>query len=268
MSTVRTAAVAGYFYPGDAHELATTIDAMIDTAAAAGAVPVNAPRPVALIAPHAGYVYSGPVAASAYARLLPWRGDISRVVVVGPAHRVAVRGLALASADGFATPLGVVPLDHEGCMAVLDHPRAYVDDDAHAPEHSIEVHLPFLQRVLGSGWSLVPVLAGAVPATSVADALDVCWAAPDTLVVVSTDLSHYHDVRTARHLDRATAVTIVAAAWEELGSDDACGAVPVRGALELVRRHGEQVDLLDLRTSADTAGTPDRVVGYGSFVVR
>jgi AmmeMemoRadiSam system protein B len=265
MSTVRRAAVDGLFYPSDHDALAGLVDHLL---AGVAATPTAATPPVALIAPHAGYVYSGPVAATAYAGLAPWRDEIRRVVVVGPAHRVAVRGLALSSADAFATPLGTVDLDHAACMTLLDHPCVRVDDAAHAPEHSIEVQIPFLQRVLGDGWLLVPVLAGSAPAGVVADALAPLWGTAGTLVVVSTDLSHYYDLATARQLDQATAATIVAAAWEQLGVDDACGAVPVRGALELVRRRGQHVDLLDLRTSADTAGPPDRVVGYGSFVVR
>jgi len=264
VSAIRPAAVAGMFYPSDSRELAGTVDRLI-----AAVPPVEEPAPpIALIVPHAGYVYSGPVAATAYSRLVPWRTAITRVVVIGPAHRVPVRGLALSTADGFATPLGVVSLDRPGCSTLLGLPGAYIDDDAHAFEHSIEVHLPFLQRVLGDEWTLIPVVAGAAPAGMVADALEPFWGVPGTLVVISTDLSHYHDALTARRLDRSTADAIVAAAWEQLGSDQACGAVPVRGALELTRRRGEHVDLLDLRTSADTDGSPDRVVGYGSFVIR
>ncbi len=282
MNTVRRPAVSGLFYPGDPAELAATIDDMLR---AVPATDETAP-PLALIAPHAGYLYSGPVAATAYARLRGWADAVTRVVVVGPAHRVPVSGLALSSATGFATPLGVIPLDGCAATTLLERPGVYIDDRAHAPEHSIEVHLPFLQRVLGEGWTLVPVIAGAGagpagagptgpagapgPETTalLADALDTLWGTAGTLFVISTDLSHYHDALTARRLDRATAHTIVAGEWERLDSDDACGAVPVRCALELARRHDAHVKLLDLRTSGDTAGPPDRVVGYGSFVVR
>ena len=161
----------------------------------------------------------------------------------------------------------MIPLDLDANRMLLER-GAVLDDRAHEYEHSVEVQLPFLQRVLGDGWSLVPVVAGSGSATAVADVLDVLWGAPGTVFVISSDLSHYHDLHTARRLDRGTAATIVSAAWEQLGSDDACGVVPVRGALELARRRGEHVTLVDLRTSADTAGPADRVVGYGSFVVR
>lgn len=264
MTVVRPPAVAGTFYPADPGALARMIDGMLAD------VEVHGDRvaPVALIVPHAGYVYSGPIAASAYARLAPWRESITRVVVIGPAHRVPVRGLALSSADSFATPLGLVPLDQAGNAVVEGLPGVHVDDRAHAPEHSIEVQLPFLQATLAGGWMLVPIIAGIAAAATVAEVLDAFWGEPGTLVVVSSDLSHYHVAQAARRLDAATAASIVAARWELLDSDDACGVVPVRGALELSRRHGQHVALLDLRNSADTAGPPDRVVGYGSFLVR
>lgn len=264
MNAVRRSAVAGSFYPDDPLELAQMIDGFLQ------AVPPSseAAPPVALVVPHAGYVYSGPVAAAAYARLVPWRAWIRRVMVVGPAHRLPVRGLALSSASGFATPLGVVPVDTDAVAALLSRPSVYIDDLAHGPEHCIEVHLPFLQRALGSDWSLVPALAADIAAESLADVLSLVWGAPDTLVIVSTDLSHYHPIDVARTLDQRTAAAIVTRSWEEIGREHACGAVPLRAALELARRGRHHVEALDVRTSGDTAGTPDRVVGYGSFVVR
>jgi AmmeMemoRadiSam system protein B len=264
MLTVRPPAVDGLFYPADAADLAALVDGLL-----AGVPPVAEDGPpIAIVVPHAGYVYSGPIAATAYARLVPWRHMIDRVVLVGPAHRVPVHGIAVPSVGGFATPLGTVPVDREGIERLLGRPGVHVDDAAHRDEHSLEVHLPFLQRVLGDRWSLIPALAGAATAGAVADALSPFWGAESTLVVVSTDLSHYHDLPTARQLDRGTAVAIEAAAWEQLGPEDACGVVPVRGALELSRRRGQLVTLLDLRTSGDTAGPVDRVVGYGSFEIR
>jgi AmmeMemoRadiSam system protein B len=269
MTRIRRAAVAGYFYPDDLVELAAMIDAML---AAVHPLPEKEAQddapPVALIAPHAGYVYSGPVAATAYARLAPWRDVIHRVVVVGPPHHVPVAGLALSSADWFATPLGVIPADTAARDLLAAQQGVYIDDRAHAEEHSVEVHLPFLQRVLGDEWSLVAGLAGDASATAIADALAPLWGAPNTLVVISTDLSHYHRQETARRLDAATADAIRAARWEGLQGGDACGAIGVCGALELVRRNEEHVELLDLRNSGDTAGTSDRVVGYGSFAIR
>lgn len=264
MTALRPAAVAGTFYPSDPEELARTIDTLL----AAAAVTPAAAAPTALIVPHAGYVYSGPVAATAYAGLSAWRDLITRVVVIGPAHRVPVSGLALSSADGFVTPLGVVAIDTVANRLLATCNGAYIDDRAHALEHSVEVHLPFLQRTLGTAWSLVPIVAGDAPASIVADALEALWAEPGTLIVVSTDLSHYHDAHTAHRLDAATAAAIVAGNWEQLDGSRACGVVPVRGALELARRHGGHIDLLDLRNSGDTAGPADRVVGYGSFAVR
>jgi hypothetical protein len=253
------------FYPGDAVVLGRMVDDLLSAVDGEGH---GIGMPVALIVPHAGYIYSGPVAATAYATLAAWRERIDRVVVVGPPHRSPVHGLGVSSADGFETPLGVVPVDVAGRHALLANPLVAFDDRAHRTEHSIEVHLPFLQRILGDGWSLIPLLAGQADAKAVADALDELWGAPRTLVVVSTDLSHYHHQRTAQRLDQRTATAIVARRWEDLGIEDACGAVPVRGALELARRHGNDVELVDLRTSADTSGPVDRVVGYGSFVVR
>ena len=263
MTKVRPAAVSGAFYPDDTSVITTMIDRLM---AAAPAERDDTP-PVALIAPHAGYIYSGPVAATAYSRLAPWRDVIDRVVVVGPPHRVPVRGLALSSADAWDTPLGRVTIDRDACDVLLARAGVYVDDRAHAAEHSIEVHVPFLQRVLGEGWQLVPVIAGGPEAEALADSLSPLWGADRTVVVVSTDLSHYHPQATARMIDRVTAEAIVAAQWEALDSDQACGASGVRAALELTRRHGEHVRLLDLRNSGDTAGGTDRVVGYASFLV-
>jgi AmmeMemoRadiSam system protein B len=268
MTGVRPPAVAGMFYPRDPDELAAMVDALLDAIQPETVAIDELGPPVALVVPHAGYRYSGRTAAAAYARLRPWAGAIRRVVVVGPAHRVALRGLGLPSAGSFATPLGAVPVDRDACNALMARPGAECNDDTHRLEHSVEVQLPFLQRVLGDAWTLVPVVAGTINASSVADALADLWGAPGTLFVISTDLSHYHDAATTRRLDRATAATIVAASWETLDSDDACGAVPVRGALELARRGGQHVRLVELSTSADGGGPTDHVVGYGSFVVR
>lgn len=264
MTRVRHPAVAGTFYPADPRALRVMVDRFLDAAPAVD----EATPPVAVIAPHAGYVYSGPTAGRAYARLRPWVGQIDRVVVVGPAHRVPVHGLGLSTAEAFDTPLGRIRVDRNACDALAFHAGVTWSDDTHRYEHSLEVQLPFLQRTLGDEWLLVPVVAGGGTAPLIADAFEHLWGAPRTLFVVSTDLSHYHDVTTARRLDRATAATIVAGSWEELDDLDACGAIPVRAALELARRHDEHVELVQLSTSADTIGPDDRVVGYGSFVVR
>jgi MEMO1 family protein len=264
---VRTPAVAGTFYPGDSAVLEAEVDALL-TAARAAAVARPAPprQPKVLVSPHAGYPYSGPVAASAYIRLAPWVDAIRRVVLVGPAHRAYVEGLVTCSAQAWVTPLGEVPVDGWLRDRVGAHPSVHVDDAAHAGEHSLEVQLPFLQRVLRH-FTLLPLLAGRCTAAQVADVLELVCGGPETLVVVSTDLSHYHRMAQARLQDARTAAAVVMGTWEAIGPDDACGAVPLRGALELARRHRLAVEQVDLRNSGDTAGPTDRVVGYGAFAM-
>ena len=261
---VRPPAVAGTFYPADPEVLEATVRADLATA---GAPPADRPAPHAVIAPHAGYVYSGPVAAHAYSAVASRRHEITRVVLLGPNHRVPLRTIAVPSVDAFATPLGDVPLDREACDALLRHPAVRIDDRAHAEEHGLEVHLPFLQVVLGDGWSLVPMVVGQVEPEDVAEVLRDLWGGPETLVVVSTDLSHYHDHLTAQALDAATAAAVVARRWSEVEPDRACGAHPLRGLLLEAERRDLEVGLLDLRTSGDTAGDRRRVVGYGAFAV-
>jgi len=264
--SIRPAAVAGRFYPGEPDELRAMVRRQLDEAEDRLG-PSAGPPPHALVAPHAGYVYSGPVAASAYVRVAPRADEIERVVLLGPAHRVATRSMALPSVDGFATPLGVVPVDRELRAAALLRSGVVVDDRPHADEHSLEVHLPFLQVLLGEGWSLLPVVVGQARAADVADLVDALWGGAETLVVVSTDLSHYHDHDTARRLDAATAATVLDRRWPDLEPERACGAFPLRGLLAEADRLDLPVELLDLRTSGDTAGDRRRVVGYGAFAV-
>lgn len=252
--SVRPPAVAGTFYPADPRELAAAVDGMLAGAKGDGAAPV------ALVAPHAGYVYSGPVAASAYALL---RGtEVRRVAILGPAHFVPLRGCAVPAAEAWATPLGEVPIDAAAREAV----GVPVDDGPFEPEHSLEVQLPFLQRVLLDGFSVLPVAVGACAPANVADTI--ARLPPDALVVVSTDLSHYHNDATAKRRDRRTAEAVLALDPDAIGSEDACGAFALRGIVEHARRRGLAAELLDLRTSADTAGEPYRVVGYGAFAFR
>lgn len=258
--SARPAAVAGTFYPADAGELARVVDAEL----AAADVDTADVAPVALVAPHAGYRYSGPVAASAYARLEPLRHRVKRVVIAGPAHRAYVRGVAVPSADSFATPLGDVPVDRAAVDRLAELPAVRVDDAAHADEHSLEVHLPFLQRSLDD-FSVVPVLVGDATDAEVAAVLDAAWDGADTLVVVSTDLSHYLDYTSATARDRRTAAAVFAREPEHVGDRDACGAHPLRGLLRVARERGLDVSILDLRNSGDTTGPRDRVVGYGAF---
>lgn len=261
MST-RSAAVAGTFYPADAGELARTVDSEL---AAVDIVPGEA-APVAIVAPHAGYRYSGPVAASAYRRIRPLCGTVRRVVLLGPAHRAYVRGFAVPSVDRFETPLGPVEIDRDTVGRLAQLPGVVVDDAAHLDEHCLEVHLPFLKRVLGD-FDLVPVLVGDAGDADVAAVLEAAWGGPETLVVVSTDLSHYLDYRSASTRDRRTADAVCALEEDLVGDRDACGAHPLRGLLRVARERGLEVTLVDLRNSGDTAGPRDRVVGYGAFVL-
>lgn len=259
--TIRPPAVAGSFYPADPAVLAAQIDTLLDAAQ-----PTAAP-PKALVLPHAGYVYSGPVAATGYATLRARREPVTRVVLLGPAHRVPVNGLATSSADAWSTPLGEVPIDADARAAACALPGVAVDDAAHAQEHSLEVHVPFLQRVLGEGFALVPFVVGRAEPDTVAAVLDALWGGPETLILASSDLSHYLDHATATMRDRHTASVIVHGRVAELGPNDACGAYPVRGLLVAASRHGLSTTLLDLRNSGDTAGSRDRVVGYGAFAL-
>ncbi len=261
-SRVRAPAVAGTFYPARPGEL----ERMVDDLLAGAAIPASAPPPLALVVPHAGYVYSGPVAATAYAWLSSMAASISRVVAFGPVHYVAVRGAAVPAAGAWATPLGEVLVDTALRERAVAH-GATVDDRPHAPEHSLEVQLPFLQRVFGEGFTFLPVAVSEQPAPETADLIDAFLGEAGTLVLVSTDLSHYHGVETARRLDRQTAENVVARKASALVEGDACGIFALRGLVELARRKDLPVELLDLRTSADTAGDPHRVVGYGAFAV-
>ncbi len=266
MPSVREAAVAGQFYPGSAAELEATVRQFLDGAGGADSEKTaGAPVPKAIIAPHAGYVYSGAVAASAYARLEPAASVIKRVVLLGPCHRVAVKGLALSGADAFATPLGNVPVDKEAAAMILDLPPVEVFDATHAQEHSLEVHLPFLQIVLDD-FAVVPLVVGEAPPEQVAEVLDALWGGPETLIVVSSDLSHYLDYDSARKIDSETCRAIETLDAKAISRDGACGRFPVGGLLEIAKRRGLTVTTLDLRNSGDTAGPKDRVVGYGSWM--
>ena len=257
---VRPAAVAGLFYPDSPRELADTVDGLLRDARALAPAPASTP-PRALIAPHAGYMYSGPIAARAYATIAPG-APITRVAIVGPAHRVHLRGMALSSAEAFATPLGDVAL--ADCDAIEGLPGVTVDDGAHREEHCIEVHLPFLQRLL-KGFEIVPIVVGQCDADLVAHVLTALAADPPTLVVVSSDLSHYETHASAARHDNETAAAILDGRGDAVGPYDACGAYAIRGLLDSARESALASELLDLRSSGDTAGGHDRVVGYGAF---
>jgi hypothetical protein len=256
---IRPAAVAGMFYPAHAETLREAVGALLADARA----PQPPREPKALIAPHAGYVYSGPIAASAYATLDAARGRVRRVVLLGPAHRVAVRGLALPGADRFATPLGDVEVDAAAVAALRDLPQVTESPAAHALEHSLEVQLPFLQTVLGD-FRLVPLAVGHTTPGEVAQVLERLWGGAETLIVVSSDLSHYLPYAAARETDAATLAAMLALE-PRLDHHQACGATPVNGLLQMARRRGMQPVLLDARTSGDTAGDRGRVVGYAAL---
>ncbi len=257
---MRPPAVAGLFYPDDRASLAREVEGFLD----APREPVLRPGfPKAILVPHAGYAYSGPIAGSAYALLRPARGIVRRMVVLGPCHRVAVRGLALPGVTAFDTPLGRVPIDLEAVARLADLPQVIVHRETHAREHSIEVQLPFLQALLGE-FTLVPLVVGQASAAEVAEVMDRLWGGPETLFVISSDLSHYLGYEAARSVDRAT-VGAMLAGRTDIDHHAACGATPVVGLLEAARSRGLVPELLDLRNSGDTAGDRDRVVGYAAI---
>lgn len=257
----RPTAVAGTFYPGDRLELQNMVNDLLRRAA---------PRPVmakALIAPHAGYIYSGAVAASAYATLLPRKDRIKRVVLLGPAHRVYVKGLALSHASHFASPLGEIKVDTVAVEQLKKLKHVFMSDEAHAQEHSLEVHLPFLQSVLND-FLLIPLVVGDATTEQVTEVLEAVWGDDDTLIVISSDLSHYHDYETANQIDRQTSQAIEQMRLEDITTQMACGCRPIQGLLNIARQRNMQVSQIDLCNSGDTAGTRDRVVGYASYVVK
>jgi AmmeMemoRadiSam system protein B len=261
MLTVRPAAVAGLFYPGAPPALTASVRALLDAAPRPAANDAECPK--ALIVPHAGYIYSGPIAASAYARLVPGRSLIRRVVLLGPVHRMPIRGLALPGADTFVTPLGAVTVDAEAAARLHAMPQVVESEPAHSLEHSLEVQLPFLQTALEE-FTLVPLAVGDASPLEVAEVIECLWGGPETLIVVSSDLSHYHPYDRAAEIDSSTVDDILALA-DTLDHQQACGATPINGFALCARRHGLKPELLDLRNSGDTAGEKSRVVGYAAF---
>ena len=261
MTDVRPAVVAGRFYPGAPMVLQADVRAYVGGAATPS--PEGVILPKAVIVPHAGYMYSGAVAGFAYGRLAAGHDTIRRVVLFGPTHRVPVRGLALPAARAFATPLGTIDVDREAVAAALALPCVCESDAAHAFEHSLEVQLPFLQEVLGE-FTIVPFAVGDATPREVADVIRLLWGGAETLIVVSTDLSHYHAYADARAIDRATADAVLALD-ATLDHDQACGATPLNGLLSFSKQKNLSLKLLASCNSGDTAGGKDRVVGYSSF---
>jgi AmmeMemoRadiSam system protein B len=255
---VRPPAVAGMFYPGSARELERDVRSCLEAADVETAVP-----PKAVIAPHAGYLYSGPTAGFAFAAVARRAEEIEKVAILGPAHRVPVRGLALPGALAFETPLGSVRVDEELGAAVAELPQVEVSDVAHQLEHSLEVEIPFLQVVLGE-FEILPLVVGDASAGEVAEVLDVVWGGPETAIVISSDLSHFLTYDEARRVDAAT-VDRVLDLVGPIRPTEACGAYPINGLLEAAKKRGLEAELLDLRNSGDTAGDRQRVVGYAAI---
>ncbi len=260
---VRRTAVAGMFYPGDADELHDIVARYLSAVELENIATIK--KPIAIIAPHAGYIYSGPIAASVYARLIPFRNDIQRVILLGPSHRVPFRGLAASSATYFSSPLGDIPVDQPALQHLIQSSRIIILDEAHAQEHSLEVHLPFLQEVLGE-FSLIPLVVGDAGPEEISGILESLWKNTNTLIVVSSDLSHYQDYATAQKRDRTTSRHIENLDNQAIQHDDACGRNPVNGLINFAKNHHLSAKTIDLRNSGDTAGTKDKVVGYGAYV--
>ena len=258
MSTVRPPAVAGTFYPSHPKQLRLMIQDFLATATQRGA------KPKAVIAPHAGYVYSGAIAASVYRLVATCRPFVRRVVLLGPAHRVAFEGLAVSMDDAFATPLGTVPLDIESRDEILSLPYVFGFDAAHAQEHCLEVQLPFLLEVLDD-FTVLPIVVGKASPEQILEVLNRLWGGPETLIVISSDLSHYHEYSVAKQMDWATSQAIADLNPEAIDFEDACGRLPIAGLLMAAKVHGLKAEILDVRNSGDTAGGKDRVVGYGAY---
>ncbi len=274
---LRPAAVAGRFYPGDPHELRTAVLRYLAEAKRQAAGDSHG-RLKAIIAPHAGYIYSGPIAGSAFAAMSERRGRVKRVVLIGPSHYLAFTGIAASSADAFATPLGLVPVDREAMALAASLPFVHEIEEAHSREHGLEVHLPFLQATLGdpaalessvaTGFTIAPFVFGDCTGEQVAQLIELLWGGDETIFSISSDLSHYHDDATAQGMDALTAWAIESLAPNDIAHDQACGRRAIQGMLIAARQHHLRVKTLDLRNSGDTAGPRDQVVGYGAWEFR
>lgn len=260
MAKIRTAAVAGLFYPAEPSMLAMTLRQLLDQADDDQSLQI----PKVIIAPHAGYIYSGITAAKVYTQLKPLKDIIKRVVIIGPAHRVAFSGMALSDDDRFTTPLGDVDIDKSFNQQLLSLDNVHIFDQAHLQEHSLEVQLPFLQYLL-SDFSIIPIVAGHDSSKLIADILELVWGGSETLIVISSDLSHFHDYQTAQSIDKKTTQAILDYDFTAIDPQQACGCFAINGLLRYAQRHPLEVSLVDMRNSGDTAGEHDRVVGYAAF---
>ncbi len=256
---IRQPAVAGSFYPDNPVQLRQ----MVQHCLAEGAPSPITPK--ALIAPHAGYIYSGPIAGSAYRALLPLKKQIQRVILLGPSHRVAFHGLAATTASAYRTPLGEIPIDQQTIGQISALPQLHLLDEPHIPEHSLEVQLPFLQEALES-FTLIPLVVGQATASEVAEVLEQLWGGRETLIVISSDLSHYHSYTEARKMDRSASKAIEQLDEAALDHESACGRMPINGLLHLAKKRSLHVTTIDLRNSGDTAGDKSQVVGYGAYL--
>lgn len=265
MSVMRAPAVAGQFYPNDPNKLRQVVNEYIGQARKRDNSFTRRGRPKAIIGPHAGYIYSGPIAGTVYAYLAESKTQPRRVILIGPSHWARVAGLATSSAQAFITPLGHVPIDVEAVETLVNLPQVVVQDRAHEREHCLEVHLPFLQAILDD-FVLVPLVVGDASAAEVAEVLGLLWEDPETIVVISSDLSHYHDYETAVMLDKLTSQAIEE--LQLLKEGQACGRKAINGLLYLAKQIDLQPETVDLRNSGDTAGPKDRVVGYGAYIFR
>jgi len=261
MQNTRPAAVAGLFYPA----LPSVLAEMVNNDLAQASTPNQFILPKALIVPHAGYIYSGPIAASAYRYLSPISHIIKRVIIIGPSHRVGFKGVALSSADYFETPLGDIPIDNVAQSKLTDIAGVEIMDLAHAAEHSLEVQLPFLQQALDS-FSIVPIVTGDASPQLIENVIAALWGGPETLFIISSDLSHYHDYQTAQQLDKSTSQAVIDLNYHNVHSYNACGYVSIRGLLKFAHKHPLKPSIIDLRNSGDTAGSKDSVVGYGAYI--
>lgn len=259
MTKIRQPAVAGMFYPADEQVLKDEVLTYLTDAR-----DTKGTQPKALVVPHAGYVYSGPIAASAYKQLIPFKNKINRVVLLGPSHRVALSGLAVPDVDYFETPFGAIPIDKSGIQQLAHFPQVVVSDRAHSEEHSLEVQLPFLQVILDD-FLLIPIVVGDAERHEVAEVINQLWGDEHTLIVISSDLSHYHKYDEAKQHDRATSYAIEHLRPDLISYEDACGRNGLKGMITIAQEKGLRAELLDLRNSGDTAGDKNRVVGYGAY---
>jgi AmmeMemoRadiSam system protein B len=246
------------FYPADKNTLLEMVHGFLDDADLPG------PTPKAIIAPHAGYIYSGPIAASVYKRLQQSKDKIKHVILLGPSHRVPLLGIATPSWDFFSTPLGDIPVDKQAINAIKALPQVKIVDEAHSLEHCLEVQLPFLQATL-TEFKITPLVVGDATAKEISEVIEALWGDDETLIVISSDLSHYHSYETARKMDKATSNAIESLNEKEIHYDDACGRNPILGLLLSAKKHSLRASTLDLRNSGDTAGPRDQVVGYGAY---